>query len=78
MAEVLNAYWESATQHYGHSELGCLRVVIRVLRQMFGSTPAVDFGPNHLRLTPRFGAFPFSATHLSGIMELWAKGDQRD
>ncbi len=50
VAEVINAYWKWANKHYGHSELGCLRVVIRVLRQMFGSTSAVDFGPNRLRL----------------------------
>ena len=46
VAEVLNAYWKWATRQYGSSELGCLRVVIRLLRQMFGSTPAADFGPN--------------------------------
>ncbi len=50
VTEVLAAYWKWATRHYGHSELGCLRVVIRLLRQMFGSTPATDFGPNRLRL----------------------------
>ncbi|MHC4416871.1 MAG: tyrosine-type recombinase/integrase [Planctomycetota bacterium] len=50
VAEVLNAYWKWATRQYGSSELGCLRVVIRLLRQMFGSTPAADFGPNRLRL----------------------------
>jgi integrase len=50
VAEVINAYWKWAAQQYGHSELGCLRVVIRLLRQMFGSTPAADFGPNRLRL----------------------------
>ena len=49
VAEVLNDYWKWATRHYGHSELGCLRVVIRLLRQMVGSS-AVDFGPNRLRL----------------------------
>ncbi len=50
VAEVLNAYWKWASGQYGHSELGCLRVVIRLLRQMFGTTPAADFGPNRLRL----------------------------
>ena len=50
VAEVLAAYWTWAVTHYGSSELGCLRVVIRLLRQMFGSTPAGDFGPNRLRL----------------------------
>ncbi len=51
VAEVINAYWKWAIQQYGHSELGCLRVVIRLLRQMFGSTPAADFGPtNRLRV----------------------------
>ncbi len=29
VAEVINAYWKWAAQQYGHSELGCLRVVIR-------------------------------------------------
>ena len=50
VVEVINAYWKWATRQYGHSELGCLRVVIRLLRTMFGSTPAADFGPNRLRL----------------------------
>jgi integrase len=50
IAEVLNAYWKWAHRQYGRSELGCLRVVIRLLRRMFGSTPAADFGPNRLRL----------------------------
>ncbi len=50
VAEVLAAYWKWASRHFGTSELGCLRVVIRLLRQMFGSTPAADFGPNRLRL----------------------------
>ena len=50
ISEVLNAYWKWAARHYGHSELGCLRVVIRLLRQTYGSTPAADFGPKRLRL----------------------------
>ncbi len=50
VAEVLAAYWKWACEHYVSSELGCLRVVIRLLRQMFGSTSAADFGPNRLRL----------------------------
>ena len=50
VSEILNAYWKWAARHYGHSELGCLRVVIRLLRQTFGSTPAADFGPKRLRL----------------------------
>jgi integrase len=50
VAEILAAYWKRALKQYGRSELGCLSVVIRLLRQMFGSTPAADFGPNRLRL----------------------------
>ncbi len=50
VAEVLAAHWKWASRHFGTSELGCMRVVIRLLRQMFGSTPAADFGPNRLRL----------------------------
>jgi integrase len=50
VAEVLANYWKRALKQYGRSELGCLSVVIRLLRQMFGSTPAADFGPNRLRL----------------------------
>ena len=50
ISEVLNAYWKWASTYYGHSELSCLRMVIRLLRQMFGSTSATDFGPNRLRL----------------------------
>ena len=50
VTEVLNAYWKWASKYYGHSELGCMRMVIRLLRQMYGSTSAADFGPNRLRL----------------------------
>ncbi len=62
VAEVINGYWKWATRHYGSSELGCLRVVIRLLRQMFGSTPAADFGPKAAvvltRLTRRLPSGP--------------------
>ncbi len=34
VGEVLNDYWKWASKHYGHSELSCLRMVIRLLRQM--------------------------------------------
>ena len=50
VTEVLNAYWKWASKHYSHSELSCLRMVIRLLRQMYGSTSAADLGPNRLRL----------------------------
>ncbi len=50
VAEVLAAYWKWATGHYASKELSCVRMVIRLVRKMFGSSPAADFGPNRLRL----------------------------
>ena len=70
ISEVLNAYWKWASRHYGHSELGCLRVVIRLLRTMFGSTPAADFGPNRLRLLSfgRDRASSFASPWIASFM----------
>jgi len=47
--EVIHAYWSYARDHYEPSEAGCIKVVGRLLRQFYGQTPAVEFGPKKLR-----------------------------
>lgn len=47
--EVIHAYWSYAREHYEPSEAGCIRVAGRLLRQFYGQTPAVEFGPKKLR-----------------------------
>ena len=43
IAEALAAYWKWAVKHYGSSDLECLRVVNRLLRQMLRAA-GVDIG----------------------------------
>lgn len=46
---VIDAYWQWAEQYYQPNESGTLRVVLRLLREYYGTTPAIDFGPKKLR-----------------------------
>jgi integrase len=49
--ELLLAFWQHAEQHYRRpdgtptDEIHCLRAALRPLRQLYGHTPARDFGP---------------------------------
>jgi len=43
-------FWRWAQANYRPQEARSFRPVLRLLRQMDGSTPASDFGPNRLRL----------------------------
>jgi integrase len=48
--DVVGRFWRWAKSHYHEREAGSFRPMLRLLRQMDGSTPAADFGPNRLRL----------------------------
>jgi len=43
-------YWRWAKTCHGHSEQGCIRIALRLLREMYGSSPADQLGPSKLRL----------------------------
>ncbi len=52
--EIILAYWTWAEGHYlkdgePTSEIGVLKVTLRTLRQLYGSTPAEEFGPLKLK-----------------------------
>jgi len=48
--DVALRFWRWAQANYRPQEARSFRSVLRLLRQMDGSTPACDFGPNRLRL----------------------------
>ncbi len=50
VAEVLTRYWRWAKSYYTPSEVACIKTALRLVRQLNGSTPASEFGPNRLRL----------------------------
>jgi integrase len=55
MNELLLAYWRHAEQYYGfkidtqRGDAACLRNVLALVRQLYGKTPAADFGPLALK-----------------------------
>jgi integrase len=55
IAEVLVAFWDHAETYYRHpdgtptSEIHCLRDALKMLRRLYGHTPASDFGPLALK-----------------------------
>jgi len=54
-AELVAAFWKHGEEHYRHpdgrptGELACFRAALRPLVELYGSTPARDFGPLALR-----------------------------
>jgi len=48
--DVVRRFWRWAQSNYRPQEARSFRPILRLLRQMEGSTPAIDFGPNRLRL----------------------------
>ena len=48
--ELVHKFWYWAGSHRAEREQEAFRTVFRLLREMDGSTPAIDFGPNRLRL----------------------------
>ena len=50
VAEVLNRYWRWAQTMYSASEVNTIAQIIKITRQLFGSTPAEAFGPKRLRM----------------------------
>ncbi len=47
---IIRDYWRWAKSYYSPSEGTSIKQALRVLRKLFGSTPAIEFGPNRLRL----------------------------
>jgi len=52
--EVILSYWQFAKAHYVKDgiptrEIEGIRIALRPLRQLYGSTPAIDFGPKSLK-----------------------------
>jgi integrase len=57
--ELLLAYWKHVSAYYGYDthpnrgDAGCLRVVLRLVKELYGSTPAKNFGPLALKACRR-------------------------
>lgn len=49
ITEICHDWWMAVGQHYSAGEQGSCRLVIRLLRELYGSTSAADFGPKALR-----------------------------
>ncbi len=49
VVELILRYWQWATAHYTASEVHTVRQALRLLRSLYGDTPAEEFGPNRLR-----------------------------
>ncbi len=55
VSEVLSLFWLHCKKRYGGNGKGrfgnavCYRPAIRILREQFGSTPVVEFGPKKLK-----------------------------
>lgn len=50
IAQIILAYWRHIESYYRPTESKTARVALRMLRRLFGETPAIEFGPNNLRL----------------------------
>ena len=48
--DVIHNYWLFAKGYYGASSLYSIKVALRVVRELYGSSPAAAFGPNALRI----------------------------
>jgi integrase len=74
--EIVRDYWRWARSYYSTSECSTIRSALRVLRKLFGSLPAADFGPSRLRLvrddmvrgdpTGKHPRQPWSRRHANG------------
>ena len=49
VVEVLAPYWRWAKQRYTPAEVDTIKAANRVVEALYGSLPAVEFGPNALR-----------------------------
>jgi integrase len=52
VAELLAGYLEHADRYYGHdaNHVGYVKRIIKVVRELFSDSPAVDFGPKKLKV----------------------------
>jgi hypothetical protein len=48
--DIVLTYWRWAKSYYHPREAATARVVLRLLRRFYGTTPAASFGPKKLRL----------------------------
>jgi integrase len=53
MAELILAYWRHVKVYYGlskrHGDYYCFRDALRVVKSLYATTPAADFGPKRLK-----------------------------
>lgn len=47
--EIIRAYWRWTKTYYSPSERALIKSAMRIVRRLFGTTPAEAFGPNRLR-----------------------------
>lgn len=50
ISDLIGAYWRWTKTYYSSSERTLIKGALRIVRKLFGSTPASEFGPNRLRL----------------------------
>ena len=50
VSDLIYEYWRFAKGYYSASSLYSIKIALRVLRELHGSTPAASFGPNALRV----------------------------
>ncbi len=50
ISDLIGAYWRWTRTYYSSSERTLIKGALRIVRKLFGSTPASEFGPNRLRL----------------------------
>lgn len=50
VSDIIYEYWRFAKGYYSASSLYSIKIALRVLRELHGSTPAASFGPNALRV----------------------------
>lgn len=47
--DLISAYWQWTKTYYSTSERALIKAALRIVRKLYGSTPASEFGPNRLR-----------------------------
>lgn len=50
ITEIIRDYWTWAKRHFHVKHASAIKTALRVLRELYGSTAAADFGPRKLRL----------------------------
>lgn len=72
--DLVRRYWAWAKTYYRPNEYGTLRVALRVLRRLYGSTPAAEFGPTTLRALREAMLQPGAAGGGGRPRPAWSRG----